>query len=845
MVRGSSGVVNGVNGHSQSWTQSPTPSSPFTPQPPNHPPPPMAESPPPPPLQPPPPSDPPPQPFESPPPPPPPAVTPPPPPPPSTEPPPTPSSDPPPPPPPPAEPPPPPSAPAALRRHYPRSSTPLQPTPLPSERRPISLHLPSNAQVQAQTQANNAQTASLVLQPPVPPTSAPPVIPAPPPAPPTADPRIPTPAPPPPSTPAPETPPPPPPPPSPPKTYSLPPLPPWPTERSEYTQAKDFKVLYDAGIDKEQERKFRPLLEKVRSASVLNPAVADEEQRIKGKGKGKEILYRYAGEVVEDEPEVEVRDPRKVEGYKPKSLRDTFHELKYEYDPNSCGPPPPTSVLITGISRLTPNQLIRRHFSTYGTIQSFEPQINKVDGESLGIVFIRYSTHEEAKKCLEKQHGKKLGAGGSNTLGLGGSVDQGEELSVIFDGEGLKLKAIWKELEERRKRGLEEIQRKKKEEEMLKKEGKVGGASSTPNSSGAGRTPIPSGVGVGQGRTPWRSNNPQQQQQQLHPPSQPRHLSNPQLPHRLPQPLGTRPPPNANQLVAEPMADHSHSEFLKPVEGGGGGLEPPVSPTSGRVRRPPASLVRARIMNTRPLPGAFHASARLPLPPTPLSSSSTPSHPRGRPSHPFVSRPSHDRDAQHTPSPMRGMISRSPSPISRRPGQLSKTTKQREREGVLEELARNGMDHVKLEGHGAQLGGAVTEEDVVRFFDGFKIDKVLQDHTGWYVTFQAADVARRASLVLSGTRTLSHHSVIVTVQAAPTAPSTAPTETRWSDEELVDQAEKVIMKELKSVLEKDVMDRVVGIKLKQVAQEEKGKRGSFVQEGEEAGGGTERGAGGE
>jgi hypothetical protein len=58
------------------------------------------------------------------------------------------------------------------------------------------------------------------------------------------------------------------------------------------------------------------------------------DPRIKGKGKGKEILYRYEGEVVDGEPDIFIRDPRKAYGFKaPKSqrpARNDFHELKYE-----------------------------------------------------------------------------------------------------------------------------------------------------------------------------------------------------------------------------------------------------------------------------------------------------------------------------------------------------------------------------------------------------------------------------------------------------------------------------------------------------------------------------------
>jgi len=49
---------------------------------------------------------------------------------------------------------------------------------------------------------------------------------------------------------------------------------------------------------------------------------------------------------------------------------------------------------------------------------------------------------------------------------------------------------------------------------------------------------------------------------------------------------------------------------------------------------------------------------------------------------------------------------------------------QRQRELVVEELSKNGFDHVRIDGHGGQLGGAVREEDMRQFFEGFKVDKV-------------------------------------------------------------------------------------------------------------------------
>jgi hypothetical protein len=87
------------------------------------------------------------------------------------------------------------------------------------------------------------------------------------------------------------------------------------------------KVLYDPAVDKDRDGRYRALIETLRG-------IPGQEDRIKGKGKGKEILMRYDGQVVQDEPEPQVRDPRRVSGSKkPASLRPgrvDFYEVKYE-----------------------------------------------------------------------------------------------------------------------------------------------------------------------------------------------------------------------------------------------------------------------------------------------------------------------------------------------------------------------------------------------------------------------------------------------------------------------------------------------------------------------------------
>ncbi|KAI0943146.1 hypothetical protein AcV7_002374 [Taiwanofungus camphoratus] len=729
----------------------------------------------------------PPQPSSVPPPPPPPSKTPPPPPPPSVEPPlpPPPSSEPPPPPPPSVEPPPPPP---------PSSSPPPAPPPPLSNVPPPPEHHPP-------PDFSPPPLPPLSISPPPPPTVEPPPPPppstAPPPTPPA--PRLPPSAPqyghspasssrqpaepslhPPPLPSSSKDRPPPPPtrPPSPPKTYSLPPPPPWPPAPSEYPPGKNYKVLFDHVVDRDRDGQIRALCEKLRELG----ADQGEEPRVKGKGKGKEVLLRYNGEVIEGEHPAVLRDPRKEgRARKLSSLRPQrteFMEVKYEYDINSTGPPPPTAVLVMNLSPLTPNQHIRRCFAAHGTITSFEPQIDKATGGALGIVFIKYSTHEEAKKCVEKEHGKKLATG----IGL---VSGGEEMTVMFDGEGKKLKAVLRELDDRRRQEREAKRRKEKEEKL--KDANLALAKGTPTGS-AGQTP-------GQASNPWRAGQHPGQQSSRIPPRP-----------NLPLPPNGRPPSAA--LNGSPMASSTSGSYLNGTPNGPRNLPPPA-----RVRRPPAALVRARIMSAKTV-----ASTSLPpRPPLPShSSSSTPVHPR---SHRHASyADDHDGPSPYPPS-------RSPSPISRRPGQSSRDARQKEHEAVLEELARNGFEHVTIDGHGAQLGGAVREEDVRQFFDGFKVDKVLRDQLGWYVTFKTGDSARRAALVLSsGARTLAHHSVNVTVHPAPTAPS-SPSKARWNDSELVEQAEKIILKDLKTLLEKDVTERVVGGGVRRIVAEEKGKRG--------------------
>ena len=425
-------------------------------------------------------------------------------------------------------------------------------------------------------------------------------------------------------------------------------------------------------------------MDKVREAGAAST-------RIKTKG-GKETLLRFGGEVVRGEPEVVLADPRKVAGFKkPVSLRPSrteLYEIKYEvrdefctlfltqligvvqYDENSAGAPPPTSVLVTNVSPLAPKEQIRRHFSAHGQILVFEPQIDKATGGPLGIIFIKYSTHTEAARCVEREHGRKLGPA---ILGLNVSGED-FEIKVVFDGDRKRLRALLHELGERKR---------------LKR-----------------ATPMPT-LGLQTPPTPWHGSHPGSSGSS----------------HLRTQPNASTSPAASSHLTL----GHGHGLPPKPVTPSGtqtnggitGGL---LVPMGGRTRRPPPTLVKARRAAASAHAGGTSADS------TPLHSLRPPSSSRGRrggrnrmPLAMDHYSPPHSRSRSRSWSPLR---SRSPSPALRRPGQSSRNMQARQREAVLEALAKNHHEHVKIEGNGGHLGGAVTEDDVRAFVGEFQVDQV-------------------------------------------------------------------------------------------------------------------------
>ena len=128
-----------------------------------------------------------------------------------------------------------------------------------------------------------------------------------------------------------------------------------------------------------------------------------------------------------------------------------------QHDTDSAGPPHATAVLVLNLSPLAATSAIRRHFSSYGPIVSFEPQMNQATGAALGIVYIKFAAHDAAVQCARKEHGKTGATGFANDV----RVAEGEEMRVVLDGEGRLLRAVMKEVEGRaRRREREEKERK-------------------------------------------------------------------------------------------------------------------------------------------------------------------------------------------------------------------------------------------------------------------------------------------------------------------------------------------------------------------------------------------------
>ena len=350
---------------------------------------------------------------------------------------------------------------------------------------------------------------------------------------------------------------------------------------------------------------------------------------------------------------------------------------------------------MTNFSPLTSNRDLRRHFSQYGPIISFDPQIDKENGSALGILLVKYETHEEAKRCVEKEHGRKGGIGliAASMLKPG----ETEEWTVVFDWEGLKMKALLKELEEKKKRDREE-----------KRKGASGAGASLPNDVKAGTTPL-SGVGTPQsgiqspapsrkGGPPGPSNLSKPTPGQRPPllsgyPSFAKHLGLPPRP-----PVSVPPGLPAVPIIHGSATPMSSSATENASTAADNTKEGPAEQPS--AKDPPTLSVHHALRMARAQAAAKHSK---PAQPKPTVQKKGPAAARG------VLAVYQEEEEGRTMMTVMG-------------ADKSAADREKERQEVVRQLAENGHEHVKIHGHGGLA--SVLEEDVREFLRGFEVDKV-------------------------------------------------------------------------------------------------------------------------
>ncbi|ORY02429.1 hypothetical protein K493DRAFT_405293 [Basidiobolus meristosporus CBS 931.73] len=91
--------------------------------------------------------------------------------------------------------------------------------------------------------------------------------------------------------------------------------------------------------------------------------------------------------------------------------------IKYEYDENSVGPPPPSSVFVSQLSLLTTPAHIRTYFSTYGGVVDVHLEMCPITGASLGLARVMFedggshggAASAAAKRAVQLGNGRRIG----------------------------------------------------------------------------------------------------------------------------------------------------------------------------------------------------------------------------------------------------------------------------------------------------------------------------------------------------------------------------------------------------------------------------------------------------
>ncbi|KAG5639744.1 hypothetical protein H0H81_000024 [Sphagnurus paluster] len=710
--------------------------------------------------------------------------------------------------------------------------------------------------------------------------------------------------------------------PPPPPVHNYAPTPNWPPPRSAYPAAptRTFKMLFDPALDVPPLREKDKDKDKDKERAAANAAGlsliaarcatwgADVEQpeaststappkrdatyyrtliehirphapdRIRGKGKGRETLVRWEGEVVEAKGEdgmvedVPVpRDPRKDPQIRRVRLqvarphREQLYEARWEHNEDSPMPPP-TGVTLTSLPQLTSASTLRSHYRQYGQLTSFDWQVNRANGAALGVLHLKFATPAEAVACVAAEDGRRA------RFGAGAAQEGAETVRAVLDPDAKVLAAVLKEITARTEREREEKRRKERGLQL----GQVQMAQGqTPNGEVQAKAQTPSQKpSIPPSSAPMQNGTQSSTQPRLLPPPNHPLPPKPNVSSPLVHSTSTA---NANSSIGiingnSTPASHPHpipglpaipTTHYTPIASGSAPRKAVAEPMRGagkererdrdRDREGDAGTMRhhrpARGRDTWPPPQERrYVPSRSPSPMPFKGDSWVPGRGgdrwrgdsyRGRARDGYrwyrsISRSrsrsgSRDRDRVRSRSRSRsrsGSRYRSPS-RSRSRGRWGrgrgtdrdiKAERERDHARVIEALARNGMDHVKF-----PLVGSAREDDVLAFFEGFKIDKILRDHLGWYVTFLAVDTATRAARVLSNNRQLAHQQVQLTVAPAPALPTHTPQDGAWDDSALVAAAQTLILKELREVLVKDVKEQLMGAEMRIAIARERDK----------------------
>ncbi|KAG8702489.1 histone methyltransferase set1, partial [Ceratobasidium sp. 395] len=470
---------------------------------------------------------------------------------------------------------------------------------------------------------------------------------------------------------------------------------------------------------------------------------------------GKDFLYRYNGEVGPGEEPLRVRDPRRDlsernrEGRGKAKLRSTFYLLQYEYDENSCGPPPPPpprGICVSGLSPLTAAGQVRRHFSSYGTIEELVSHVDRATGAPLGLFWIKFSDEDDqgqraAQQALLRENGRRIGNG-----------NEARVATIILDGDGQLCRDKFnQEMELRRKAW----------EESRERSGRNGTSSISH-------------------KTVVSSSSPLNQPVPIVPPSSANQPAFPGLPNR-PQPpskgTGYRPAP------VPPQERPDRSPLATSMR--------PPGPPKGRVTPSTPSSVgspSSRNSSLRP--------AHLPVNPSPLHASSP--LPSASP------KTSASGTAIEKPKPATAV-------------ETPPVDEEENHRDTLRLLALNGNDHIKIEKSSLPDESKATEMEIRRFFGAYKVDRVLKDIHGWYISFDVSSDARRALAAL-GDKTIAGRPVVLGVHPAPSISTLATTTSRprgqgqnwkeWTEIEFIQEARKIIMRDLMGVFTRDLRERV-------------------------------------